>query len=128
MLSDVRRPIGDWLYTPPHHAGGGRTWEVHSLSVPSDDVFVLGNTGVHAPTSRQVAMVAKALAADPHRMMEIEAIGTVARRGIDALARGDYEAVGHAMSENHLLLRNLGVSSSELEALIQAALLLLHLA
>ena len=28
----------------------------------------------------------------------------------------------HAMSENHLLLRNLGVSSPELEALIQAAM------
>lgn len=123
VLSDVREPIGDWLYTRRLTTPEGeRTWEVHSLSVPSDDVYlVLGNTGVHAPTSRQVAMVAKALAADPHRMMEIEAIGTVARRGIDALTRGDYEAVGHAMSENHLLLRNLGVSSSELEALIQAA-------
>ena len=66
-------------------------------------------------------MVANALSAEPHRMQEIKAIGTVARRGIEALIRGDYEAVGHAMSENHLLLRNLGVSSPELEDLIQAA-------
>ena len=123
VLSDVREPVGDWLYTRQLKTPEGeRTWEVHGLSVPSDDVYlVLGNTGVHAPTSRQVAMVAKALAAEPHRMQEIEAIGTVARRGIDALTRGDYEAVGHAMSENHLLLRNLGVSSNELETLIQAA-------
>ena len=55
-------------------------------------------------------------------MREIEAIGTVARRGLAALIDGNYEAVGHAMSENHLLLRNLGVSSPELEALIQAAM------
>ena len=66
-------------------------------------------------------MVADALAADPSRMNEIKAIGTVARRGLAALVQGDYEAVGHAMSENHLLLRNLGVSSPELETLIQAA-------
>ena len=38
------------------------------------------------------------------------------------MVNGDYEAVGHAMSENHLLLRGLGVSSPELEALIQAAI------
>ena len=67
-------------------------------------------------------MVADALAAEPERMREIEAIGTVARRGLAALVAGDYEAVGHAMSENHLLLRNLGVSSPELETLIQAAM------
>ena len=47
VLSDVREPIGDWLYTPPHHAGGGADMEVHSLSVPSDDVYlVLGEHGV----------------------------------------------------------------------------------
>ena len=123
ILSNVREKRGDWLYTRRLETPEGeRTWEVHSLPTPPNDVYlVLGNTGVHAPTSRQVAMVAKALAAEPRRMQEIEAIGTVARRGIDALIRGDYEAVGHAMSENHLLLRNLGVSSPELENLIQAA-------
>ena len=123
ILSNQREERGDWLYTRRLETPEGeRTWEVHSLPAATEEIhLVLGNTGVHAPTSRQVAMVAKALAAQPHRMQEIEAIGTVARRGIDALIRGDYEAVGHAMSENHLLLRNLGVSSPELENLIQAA-------
>ena len=66
-------------------------------------------------------MVAEALKSKPSRMQEIQAIGTVARRGLAALVDGDYEAVGHAMSENHILLRNLGVSSPELESLIRAA-------
>ena len=66
-------------------------------------------------------MVAETLAENPSRMMEIQAIGTIARRGLAALVDGDYQAVGHAMSENHLLLRNLGVSSPELESLIRAA-------
>ena len=67
-------------------------------------------------------MVAQALAKTPERVNEIEAIGAVARRGLAALVKGDYESVGQAMSENHLLLRGLGVSSPELEQLIQAAI------
>ena len=34
---------------------------------------------------------------------------------------GDMEAVGRAMTENHIVLRSLGVSSPELERLIRAA-------
>ena len=45
----------------------------------------------------------------------------ISRRGISALMEGDMEGVGRAMSENHLLLRSLGVSCPELEALITAA-------
>ena len=123
VLSDKREDIGNWLYTRRLSTPEGeRTWEVHGLTPPDEEMYlVLGNTGIHAPTSRQVAMVAKALRKDPSRMREIEAIGTVARRGLSALLKGDYEAVGHAMSENHLLLRGLGVSSPELETLIMAA-------
>ena len=123
VLSDHKEPIGKWMYTRQLTTPEGkRTWEVHKLTPQQDDIYlVLGNTGVHAPTSKQVAMVADSLAADPSRMNEIHAIGTIARRGLAALVQGDYEAVGHAMSENHLLLRNLGVSSPELETLIQAA-------
>ncbi len=55
-------------------------------------------------------------------MKEIEAIGVVTRRGISALITGDMNGVGHAMSENHLLLRNLGVSSPQLENLVSAAI------
>ena len=124
VLSDRREEVGEWAYsrtlTTPE---GERRWEVHRINPPEGEVYlVLGNTGVHAPTSKQVAMVAQTLASNPERMLEIQAIGTVARRGLAALIRGDYEAVGHAMSENHLLLRGLGVSSDELEELIHAAL------
>jgi mevalonate kinase len=68
-----------------------------------------------------VSKVAKLLEENPDKMKEIETIGIVARRGIDALLSGDMEGVGIAMTENHLLLRNLGVSSPELENLISAA-------
>ena len=54
-------------------------------------------------------------------MREIETIGLIARRGVEALLKGDFEAVGRAMSENHLMLRGLGVSCFELDDLVRAA-------
>ena len=41
----------------------------------------------------------------PEKMEEIETIGKIARRGIDALIAGDYEAVGRTMSENQIMLK-----------------------
>ncbi len=124
VLSDRKEDGCEWMFTSELETPeGNRTWEIHTLNLPEDDVFlVLGNTGVHAPTSQQVALVAGALEANPNRINEIHAIGGIVRRGLAALQEGDYEAVGHAMSENHLILRNLGVSSHELEHLIHAAL------
>ena len=101
-----------------------RTWQLHELSVPQaeNEVYlVIGNTGVYAPTSTQVAKVAKAIERNPERMKEIETIGVIARRGILALKQGDFEAVGRAMTENQVMLQGLGVSCPELDALVRAA-------
>jgi mevalonate kinase len=68
-----------------------------------------------------VAKVAAAMTENPQRMREIETIGLIARRGVEALLKGDFEAVGRAMSENHLMLRSLGVSCFELDDLVRAA-------
>ena len=99
------------------------TWQLHSFiaDIPDDTFLVIGNTGVHASTSKQVAKVASLLEKQPERHVEIEAIGSIARRGIEALRAGDMESVGKAMTENHIVLRSLGVSSPELEKLIKAA-------
>ncbi len=125
LLSDNIENGADWEYTRKMSTPeGDRTWQVHTLpiSVEDQDVYlVIGNSGVHAPTSQQVAKVAKAMSQEPQRMKEIETIGVIARRGIEALLKGDFEAVGRAMSENHLMLRGLGVSCQELENLIRAA-------
>jgi mevalonate kinase len=124
VLSDTKEEGWEWAFTRQLETPEGmRTWEIHTMTPPQDDVYlVLGNTGVHAPTSHQVALVAAALEANPNRINEIRAIGSISRRGLKALQEGNYDAVGHAMSENHLILRNLGVSSEELETLISAAL------
>ena len=101
-----------------------RMWHIHEMSPPinSDDVYlVIGNTGVHAPTGKQVAKVAEMLQQDPSRMKEIDTIGQIARRGIKALKEGDFAAVGRTMTENQLMLSSIGVSSPELDNLIKAA-------
>ena len=120
VLSDKVETDLNWLYSRQLN---DVTWEVHSVDLENlDDVWlVIGSTGIHAPTSEQVAKVATLLENQPEKMREIETIGIVARRGIAALMNGDMESVGRAMSENHLLLRSIGVSCPELESLISAA-------
>ncbi len=103
---------------------GERFWHIHELDLGkiSEDVYlVIGSTGVNAPTSKQVAKVARMLKQNQARMEEIETIGKIARRGIDALIAGDYEAVGRTMTENQIMLKSIGVSSPELDSLIKAA-------
>lgn len=99
------------------------TWQLHSFeaTIPEDTFLVIGNTGIHASTSKQVAKVSALLSEHPERRVEIEAIGSIARKGIEALKNGDMEKAGKAMTENHIVLRSLGVSSPELEKLIKAA-------
>lgn len=125
LLSDQIEHDNDYLYQRQLTMNDGtRTWELHDLGVPKggDEVYlVVGNTGVHAPTSDQVAKVAHAIQDEPARMREIETIGLIARRGIEALKNGDFEAVGRAMTENQVMLRGLGVSCHELDVLIRAA-------
>ena len=101
LLSDQIESDNDYLYQRQLEMSDGmRTWELHDLGVPKggEEVYlVFGNTGVHAPTADQVAKVAKAIQDEPERMKEIETIGLIARRGIEALKNGDYEAVGRAI-------------------------------
>ena len=99
-------------------------WQIHGveLSTKPDDVYlVVGNTGINAPTGKQVAKVARLIKQHPEKIGVIETIGKIARRGIKALMMGDFDAVGRTMSENQLMLKSIGVSSPELDALIKAA-------
>lgn len=98
-------------------------WHLHTFNaeIPEGVALVIGNTGVHGSTSAMVKQVADLLRENPQRSVELETIGAIARRGIQALKEGNMKAVGQAMTENHMVLRSLGVSSPELERLIRAA-------
>ena len=125
IISDVIEDDLNFLYTRRlEMPEGKRKWQIHDMKIShtSEEVYlVIGNTGVHAPTSKQVEKVALMLEKHPSRMEEINTIGHIARRGIQALKVGDYDAVGRTMSENQIMLKSIGVSSPELDTLIKAA-------
>ena len=84
--------------------------------------LVVGHTGINAPTTNMVAGVASRRASDPGIDEAMEAIAGLVHRGLEALKTGDSEALGRTMTENHLLLRRIGVSHPKLETLVSAAL------
>ena len=84
--------------------------------------LVIGDTGITSPTRVAVGDVRTAWEQDRERYGEIfEEIGTLARMGREAIEAGDVETMGQLMNANQKLLRLLGVSSPELEGLIEAA-------
>jgi mevalonate kinase len=126
LLSDKVEDEAKWLYSRRLKTPEKETeWQIHSLELPpslKDTWLVIGNTEVHSPTSVQVEKVSQALRANPDMKQIINAIGMITRRGITALQDGNLNAIGNSMTENHILLRSLGVSCPELERLISAAL------
>ncbi len=124
VLSDTIEDGLDFIETRTMEVNGQiRQWHLHTFdaNIPEGVALVVGNTGVHGSTSAMVDQVAKLIRENPERKIELETIGAIARRGIQSLRDGNMEAVGQAMTENHMVLRSLGVSSPELERLIRAA-------
>ena len=84
--------------------------------------LVIGDTGITSPTRVAVRDVRAAWEQDRERYGEIfEEIGTLVHMGREAIEAGDVEVMGQLMDANQKLLRLLGVSSPELEGLIEAA-------
>ncbi len=99
----------------------GRVWNVSDVDVP-DMTFVIGNTGVRAPTGPQVDKVRRFVGRSNFASEMIEEIGNVTLSGYEALQKGDVEALGRMMTTDHKLLSILGVSCKELNKLVNAAL------
>ena len=124
VLSDTIEEDLDFIETRTMDVDGtSYQWHLHTFDadIPQGVALVVGNTGVHGSTSAMVKQVANLIEQHPERRVELETIGAIARRGIQAFREGNMEAVGQAMTENHIVLRSLGVSSPELERLIRAA-------
>ena len=124
VLSDTIEEHLDFIETRTMQVNGEtQQWHLHTFeaNIPEDVALVVGNTGTHGSTTSMVKQVAELIQTFPERRIELETIGAIARRGIQSLQQGNMEAVGQAMTENHIVLRSLGVSSPELERLIRAA-------
>jgi mevalonate kinase len=90
--------------------------------IASPLTLVLGDSGQRSPTSVAVGLVRAGWLADANRYEGLfNRIAAVVDQGKKAIEQGDLAELGSMMDKNQTLLRNLGVSSAELEALIEAA-------
>ena len=95
---------------------------IEHLRVGRPFTIVIGDTGIHSPTARAVGDVRKAWQAQKdHTEALFESIGALADSARQAIEMGAVELLGPLMDANHGLLRKLGVSCPELDALVKAA-------
>ena len=96
---------------------------IETLRLPHPFTLVVGDTGVPSPTAAAVGYLRRAWQADPAQYEPLfDAVGTIARSARQVIEAGRPEALGPLMDENHALLQQMGVSSPELDHLVQAAL------
>lgn len=115
---NMPRPDGDFLWEVER---GGRRWRFNDMPVP-EMTFVIGNTGIRAPTGPQVDKVAKFVGRGNFAREVIDDIEGLTVQGGTAIRRGDVEELGRLMTGNHKLLSILGVSCDALNKLVNAAL------
>ena len=98
-----------------------RSWNVSEFDVP-EMTFVVGHTGIKAPTGPLVEKVRKYKEHNRFASDIIDEIGLVTLQGMNAIRRRDKEDLGDIMTRNHKLLSILGVSCNELNKLVNASL------
>ena len=92
------------------------------LDLPKPFTIVIGDTGIPSPTAVAVGDLRRQWQADPRRCETLfDAAGALAREARLAIESGTPERLGSLMNQNHALLVEMGVSSSELDRLVEAA-------
>lgn len=100
---------------------GNRSWNVTEMNVPKM-TFVVGNTGIRAPTGPLVDKVRRFMNRSHFAVDIVDEIGNITIEGYDALRNNDVETLGRIMTMDHKLLSILGVSCNELNRLVNATL------
>jgi mevalonate kinase len=95
---------------------------IEILQVMKPFTIVIGDTGIPASTKESVRDVRVQQHKNPDRYETLfAAIGSIAKTACQLIERGMPESFGPLMDENHALLRNMNVSSPELDNLVEAA-------
>lgn len=107
-------------YAQPIYFVRGRPFEPFQARRPF--LIAIADTGVNSPTRIAVGDVRRAHDAEPERFDELfDQIGETADAARQAIVEGDIEKLGPLMSRNQVLAQMIGVSSPEIEALVNAA-------
>ena len=95
---------------------------IERLRVGAPLCLALADTGVASSTREVVGDLRRAWERDqPRYEWLFDQIGEISRRARRAIEEGDPGVVGRLMDGNHALLQAMGVSSPELDALVEAA-------
>jgi len=95
---------------------------IEILSLGEPFTLVIGDTGVHSPTSGPVEAVRCAWMTNPFKFESLfDRVGEIARAARGILETCEPDRLGSLMNENHSLLVEMGVSSPELDRLVQVA-------
>jgi mevalonate kinase len=98
-----------------------REWYIHGLHVPKLSL-VVGYTGVNAPTGPLVAKVKRYYDRTVFARDVVEEIGQLARQAVPLLRSKDVVGLGQLMTKDHRLLAILGVSTPQLDKLVEGCL------
>ncbi len=92
------------------------------LKVARPFTLVIGDSGVSSPTALTVGDVRQAWLENGEFYEELFVrTGDLVKHARQAIEKGDIQVLGQLMDENQALLEKMGVSSAELDRLIQAA-------
>ena len=95
---------------------------IEPLTVRSPFTLLIGYTGTPSPTKKVVDHVRQHWQRKPARYDALfDQIGDIADEARRAIETGDTDTLGLLMAENHKLLIELGVSSPQLDELVDAA-------
>ncbi len=107
-------------YAKPVYYIKGKT--IETLQVKHPFTLVIGDSGVISPTMSAVSDVHQGWENARDRFEALfDAAGMIADSARKAINAGENDALGPLMDENHTLLSKMGVSSLELERLVEAA-------
>lgn len=107
-------------YERPVYFVQGREPEVVRVGAPLP--LLIADTGISSPTREVVEAVRRRWEAEPARYdFLFDRIGELVEEARDAIDAGDLYALGMRMDQNHELLQEMGVSSPELDDLVEAA-------
>jgi len=93
-----------------------------TIRVGKPFLLAIADTGIPSSTKEVVAAVRRAWEGDPLRYTGLfDAIAAIVKEARRAMEAGSPERLGALMDENHKLLCQIGVSSPELDRLVEAA-------
>lgn len=111
--------VGDGSAIPPQMTDRIDTGQASGL----DGVFVIGDSGVGGSTKEAVELVRDKFEHDPRlREAFVRQVWSLTDAAMHDLTEGQVNDFGVRMTDNHRLLREVGISTDRIDALVEAAL------